>query len=139
MINLSLSSTADHRNCRYWGEVRRPSHWILYTTPENFEDMKQERGNFNMNQLALIIALGLLPGMAFATFEIQDPAGQIYQEQQTTQKEPAIQHLEEETFCALDADTGKCFCVHKETGLLVTIIYEECVVRASKPANDHKQ
>jgi len=92
-----------------------------------------------MNQLALIIALCLLSGMAFATFELQDPAAQIYEEQQTAQSEPDTQHPEEETFCALDADTGKCFCVHTETGLLLTIVYEECVVRAAKPANDHTQ
>jgi hypothetical protein len=120
-------------------EYRRPNPCFLYTAPEDLEDRKQERGSFNMNRLALIIALCLLTGMAHATFEIQDPAAQIYEEQQSAQKEPATQHLEEETFCALDADSGKCFCVHRETGLLVTIVYEECVVRASKPADENTQ
>jgi len=119
-------------------EYRRPNHCFLYTGPEDLEDKKQERGNFNMNQLALIIALYLLAGLAHATFELQDPAAQIYEEQQKPQEFQHQQLLKEDTFCALDSDTGKCWCVHKETGQAVTLVFEECAIRASRPASDKK-
>jgi hypothetical protein len=88
-----------------------------------------------MIRLALILLLCSLSSLAFGTFEIQDPAGDIYKEQQASEaKEVKLdkQVLEEETFCALDTETGDCWCVHRETATVITIQHEVCITRAAR-------
>jgi len=87
-----------------------------------------------MHYISLIFLLWPLAGMA-GTFELQDPAAEIYQEQQNppesnqTGEKPV---LVEEIFCAVDEKEGKCWCVHKKTAKVVTLEHEECVNLASK-------
>lgn len=86
-----------------------------------------------MYRLLLTLLLWPLTGIS-GTFEIQDPAAEIYQEQQNPreQQQPEEQPWVEEIFCAVDEAEGKCWCIHKETHQVVTVIEEECVVQAAK-------
>ena len=91
-------------------------------------------------RLVLILLLSPLAGMA-DTFELQDPAAEIYQEQQNPQEpehDEKSQVVLEEIFCAVDEKEGKCWCVHKETAKVVAIEHEKCVMHASrKSSSEH--
>ena len=94
-----------------------------------------------MHRLALILLIYPLAVTA-DTFELSDPAAEIYEKQQNPpeHKEPEKETIVlEELFCAVDATDGKCWCVHKETAEVVVIEQEECVIRASRssPSSDH--
>ena len=70
-----------------------------------------------------------------STFELRDPAAEIYKEQQSPKEsESSGEELRivDELFCAVDEKEGKCWCVHKETAKVVTVEYEECAVLASE-------
>ncbi|MFC1688569.1 hypothetical protein ACFL07_02790 [Pseudomonadota bacterium] len=87
-----------------------------------------------MFRLLLILLLWPLTGTS-GTFEIQDPAAEIYQEQQNPQEQQQPEEEQivvEDIFCAVDEAEGKCWCIHRETHQVVTVIEEECVVRAAK-------
>ena len=88
-----------------------------------------------MKRLALIVMLCLLAGMTYGTFELEDPAAQIFEELQASLDRQAMETLEENTLCAIDTDTDECICIHKETGGKILMTDNECVVRASKPSN----
>ena len=86
-----------------------------------------------MHRLALIL---LIYPMAIpaGTFELSDPAAEIYEELQNPpeQQEPAKEPIVvEEIFCAVDEKEGKCWCVHKETAKVVALEHEQCVDLAS--------
>jgi hypothetical protein len=86
-----------------------------------------------MNRALLIFLLWSSPVLA-DTFELQDPAAEIYSEKQTPpeteQPEEKLQ-IADELFCAVDEKEGKCWCVHKETAKVVAIDDEECAILAS--------
>jgi hypothetical protein len=89
-----------------------------------------------MPRLAMILLFCSMNGLAFGTFEIQDPAAEIFAEKQAPEvNEERLdeQVLEEETFCAVDTETGECWCVHKKTATVITIEHEICVARATAP------
>ena len=92
-----------------------------------------------MHRLALIL---LIYPMAVPadTFELSDPAAEIYEKQQNPpkQKEPTQElSVVDKLFCAVDEEEGKCWCVHTETAKVVTIEHEECVIIASgTPSSD---
>jgi hypothetical protein len=86
-----------------------------------------------MHRLTLILLIFPLSVLA-GTFELSDPATEIYEEQQNPpeQQEPAKEPVVvDEIFCAVDEKEGKCWCVHKETAKVVTMEHEECVDLAS--------
>lgn len=86
-----------------------------------------------MHRLALILLIYPLAVPA-GTFELSDPATEIYEELQNPpeQQEPAAEpYVTEELFCAVDEKDGKCWCVHKESAKVVAIEHEKCVVHAS--------
>jgi hypothetical protein len=86
-----------------------------------------------MNRAALILLLWPLSVLA-GTFELSDPAAEIYKEQQTPpeskQAEEKLQ-IVDELFCAVDEKEGKCWCVHKETAKVVALEHEQCLDLAS--------
>lgn len=69
------------------------------------------------------------------TFELQDPAAEIYKEQQappeSNQSEEELQ-IVDELFCAVDEKEGKCWCVHTETSEVVAVEHGVCVIYASE-------
>lgn len=86
-----------------------------------------------MHRLALILLLYPLAAIS-GTFELSDPAAEIYEEQQAPPKQQ--EHEKdllpvEEIFCAVDEKEGKCWCVHKETAKVVALEHEQCVDLAS--------
>lgn len=87
-----------------------------------------------MHRLALILLIYPLASLA-DTFELSDPAAEIYQEQQNPPEKPKEPEKDaiviEELFCAVDETDGKCWCVHKETAKVVVIEHEQCIVHAS--------
>lgn len=90
--------------------------------------------NRKLLSASLIFLLWPLASQA-GTFELKDPAAEIYAEQQapSEQQEPEKDLiLVEEIFCAVDEEEGKCWCVHRETAKVVTIEHEECVIHASR-------
>jgi hypothetical protein len=91
-----------------------------------------------MKHIALIVVLCLLAGMTYGTFELEDPAAQIYEQQQASLDRQVKQTLEKDTLCAINTDTYKCSCIHKETGRKISMTHNECVPRASKSPNNQK-
>jgi hypothetical protein len=87
-----------------------------------------------MNRALLIFLVWSSPVLA-DTFELQDPAAEIYSEKQappeTEQPEEKLQ-IADELFCAVDEKEGKCWCVHKQTAKVVNIEHEECVIIAAE-------
>ena len=53
--------------------------------------------------------------------------------EEAMQADRARARLERNTLCAMNADSGKCSCIHKETGQKISMSYQECVTRASSP------
>lgn len=86
-----------------------------------------------MRRLALIVVLGLLSGTTHGTFELEDPAAEIFEELQASRELQEMEAPEEKIFCVLDTDTNECFCIHKESRQVLSIAHNECVVRVSKP------
>jgi hypothetical protein len=89
----------------------------------------------NMKRFVLIILLGMLAGMAHATFELQDPAAQALEEQQEPGYGETKQTLGENTYCVIEVDNGECFCIHKETKDRILLTEDECAAIVSKPEN----
>ena len=90
-----------------------------------------------MNRAALILLLWPLSVLA-GTFELSDPATEIYKEQQAPKEsESSGEELRivDELFCAVDEKEGKCWCVHKETAKVIIIEHEECVIIASEASS----
>ena len=87
-----------------------------------------------MHRLALILLLYPLVATS-GTFELSDPAAEIYEEQQAPPKQQ--EHEKdllpvEEIFCAVDEKQGNCWCVHTETAKVVAIEHEVCVIYAAQ-------
>jgi hypothetical protein len=93
--------------------------------------VKQDR-KFNMKRIAMIVPLGLLAGMAHGTFELEDPAAQIFEDQQISLDREAKLTPEEDTLCAINIETNICFCIHKKSERKISMPHNECVARASK-------
>jgi hypothetical protein len=86
-----------------------------------------------MKRLALIVMLGLLPGLAAATFELQDPAAQVLEEQQEPDYGETGQPMGENSFCVFVVDDNQCFCVHKETKDRILLTDDKCVEVVIEP------
>jgi len=85
-----------------------------------------------MKRIALLIVLSLLAGTIHGTFELEDPAAQIFEELQAWRDRQAMQTLEKSTLCAINTDTEECYCIHKDTGQMISMAHDECMSRASK-------
>lgn len=92
-----------------------------------------------MNRFALMVVLCLLTGMTQATFELEDPAAQMYQAQQAMQDRLVNQTPEENTLCMVDTDTNECFCIHAESEEKIPMTDNECKALATKVADIKKQ
>jgi hypothetical protein len=86
-----------------------------------------------MKRLALIVMLGLVPGLATATFELQDPAAQVLEEQQEPDYGETGRPMGENSFCVFVVDDDQCFCVHKETKDRILLTDDKCVEVAIEP------
>ena len=83
-----------------------------------------------MNRLALIAALGLLAGAAHGTtFELSDPANEMYREQEEKAKERAAEPLEANTFCSIEPDSDDCICIDLESGRALSVPWDQCIDR----------
>ena len=86
-----------------------------------------------MKLLALTVLLGLVTGLAHATFELADPAAQILKEQSEPGYGETQQPAWENEFCVMEMDDDQCFCIHKETKNRILLTEEECMAIVSPP------
>jgi hypothetical protein len=80
----------------------------------------------------LTILLCLAACTAQATFELSDPATEIYEEIQEAKEEPAKNEQANSVLCTMDTDLEKCFCINKETGKQLPVTHEQCTELTSK-------
>jgi len=80
-----------------------------------------------MKHLAFTVMLGLLTGLAYATFELQDPAATILEEQQEPDYGETGHPMGENSFCVFVIENDQCFCVHKETKDRILLTDDKCV------------
>jgi hypothetical protein len=89
-----------------------------------------------MNRLALFVALGLLAGAAHGTtFELSDPANEMYREQEEKEKERAAKLLEANAFCSIDPDSDECSCIDRESGRALSLTWDQCIDRVIQQKN----
>jgi hypothetical protein len=90
----------------------------------------------SMKRPALIVALWLLTGVAVAsTFELSDPANEIYQEKQAPEEpEPSLEPSGN-ILCTIDTGTGECSCIDQEQAKKLTLTRDECVERVRRSLN----
>jgi len=88
-----------------------------------------------MKRLVLTAMLGLIAGLAQATFELKDPAAQIMEEENEPDNGKTQQGIGENAFCVIEMDDGQCFCIHKETKDRIALTAEECAAIVSKAEN----
>ena len=90
-----------------------------------------------MFRTALIILLCLLAGLARAdTFELSDPANEMYEEDHAPPEPPAEQPTESEPTqnmrCTVDLDTGECFCIEKASAKKVQMSRATCAAKVEE-------
>jgi hypothetical protein len=84
-----------------------------------------------MPRLTSITLLCLLAGAVFAgTFELSDPATEMYEEQHAPPEPPAeppgSEELAKSMRCTVDLDTGECFCIEKASAKKASISQVAC-------------
>lgn len=91
-----------------------------------------------MQRFILTIMLCLLASAAWAsgTFEVQDPAAEIYEEQNAPEPElPATPDSPPEPQaaggmnCTVDTDSGECFCIGKASAKKLPLGQEDCAAQ----------
>lgn len=96
-------------------------------------------------RIVLTTLLCLLAGVVHATFEIADPAADIYREQAETadQGEPAEEEAGMKprgfgwgssdegsgTLCSIDGDNGECWCIDKKSARRLEMSQAQCKQR----------
>ncbi|MGD2130307.1 MAG: hypothetical protein PVJ17_13470 [Lysobacterales bacterium] len=90
-----------------------------------------------MLRLTSITLLCLLAGTAFAgTFELTDPANEMYEEEHAPPKPPAEPPAESEPTqnmrCTVDLDTGECFCIEKASAKKVQMSQATCAAKVKE-------
>lgn len=68
------------------------------------------------------------------TFELSDPANEMYQEWQEEKKEMEAQSDDRDAVCAVDLDTGVCSCVDAHSEEVMLLSREECLDLVSEAA-----
>jgi len=87
----------------------------------------------SMKRPALIVALWLLTGMAVAsTFELSDPANEIYQQEQAPEEPEPSWEPSGNILCTVNTGTGECSCIDKEQAKKLTMTRDECVDRVKR-------
>lgn len=87
-----------------------------------------------MKALASIALLFLLAAGAHAgTFELSDPAAEMYEENRESEERQAELERQRTAVCTLDAETDHCYCIDREKGRPVPMEREECIARAPAP------
>lgn len=89
-----------------------------------------------MYRLAFIAILVLMASSLNATFELQDPAEQIFEEEQEQESEPTAETIGENTFCVIEMNEDECFCIHKETNDRILLAEGECLAILSQSEED---
>lgn len=101
---------------------------------------QQKPWGFTMQRFALTALLCLLAGAAFAgTFELTDPAAEIYKEQNAPPEPPPEPRPNQNMRCSVDLDTGECFCIEKASAKKVPMSQSDCAAKvhdALKAAED---
>lgn len=85
-----------------------------------------------MHRFYFIAIFVLMASSLNATFELQDPAAQIYAEEKEQDNEQTAETLGENTFCVIELDDDQCFCVHKETKDRILLEEGECMAILSQ-------
>ena len=92
-----------------------------------------------MNHFACIAALFLLASLAHAdTFELSDPANEMYEEEKARKEQPArgestpVQAPAGDTLCTIDTANGNCSCIDKKLARKLSISQEDCVAQVMK-------
>ena len=85
-----------------------------------------------MKHHRLTILLCLAASTAQATFELKDPAGEIYEEIQEAKEEPVQEEQANSVLCTMDTDLEECFCINKETGKQLPVTQKQCTELTSK-------
>jgi hypothetical protein len=70
--------------------------------------------------------------VAASTFELSDPANEIYEEKQAAAQPREVQRLEQQPFCVMDTEVDRCWCFDRNTGDQLEIAPEECVEHAEE-------
>jgi len=94
-----------------------------------------------MHRSVLTILLCLLAGSAAGeTFELKDPAAEIYEEQETLPLEESTQpQLQEGMHCTVDTDSGECFCIGKKSARQAALSQAECMAEIRKVLENWRQ
>jgi hypothetical protein len=61
-----------------------------------------------------------------------DSLQRINRQRELQQAQRQRDELDRNTLCAMNTDSGKCVCLHRETGRRISIEHAECVARASQ-------
>jgi len=85
-----------------------------------------------MLRFSFIAILVLMASSLNATFELQDPAAQIYEEEKEQDNEQTTEALGENTFCVIEMNEDQCFCIHKETKDRILLEEGECMAILSQ-------
>ena len=80
-----------------------------------------------MKRFAATLMLLLAAGTAPATFEIEDPAARLMEEQEAAEER---KKLEKKAICTIDFDTNECSCVSETTGKPLDLEFDRCLVIA---------
>jgi len=111
-------------------------------------------GSFDMNHFVCIAAFWLLAGLAQAdTFELSDPANEMYAEQKAREEQRAQEDSEPaqavapapvpaptgNTLCTIDTENGACTCIDKALARKLSLSQEECVARIMQSLEGQKQ
>lgn len=83
----------------------------------------------------LTILLCLAGSTAQATFELRDPASEVYEDKPEVKEEPAKPGRANSVLCTMDTELERCVCINEETGKELPVTHEECVDFTSKLLN----
>jgi len=92
-----------------------------------------------MKHLVLTLLLCLITGSASATFEIADPANDMYKEWQEAPKVDEEQPLDGAPLCVMDTEVDRCWCFDRESGDQLDLSPEECRARAAKQSDPEER
>lgn len=86
-----------------------------------------------MQRFFFAILICVLAGTATgSTFELKDPANEIFEEQnappqeQPAQVQPTKQPVRGSMHCTIDIESGECFCIGKKSARRLPLSQQEC-------------
>lgn len=87
----------------------------------------------------MTILLCLAAGAAQATFELRDPATEIYEEQQEMKQAASREKPASSVICTMDSELGTCICINEQTGKELPVTHEQCIEITSQLADPHER